>query len=158
MNRSDFLKMTALAGTAFSIMPAKAVFGNPSSSLRIGVIGTGLRGQELLRLSLQREDTQVVAICDIEPLMLRDALQLFEKAQKPQPVIYTGSPVIYRDMLAKEALDAVIIATPWEWHYPMAMDAMNAVRSMKGAPKSSKGVSVPRPTERLQASRVPMAG
>lgn len=126
MNRSDFLKMTALAGTAFSIMPAKAVFGNPSSSLRIGVIGTGLRGQELLRLSLQREDTQVVAICDIEPLMLRDALQLFEKAQKPQPVIYTGSPVIYRDMLAKEALDAVIIATPWEWHYPMAMDAMDA--------------------------------
>ncbi len=126
MNRSEFLKMTALAGTAFSIMPAKAVFGNPSSSLRIGVIGTGLRGQELLRLSLQREDTQVVAICDIEPLMLSDALQLFEKAQKPHPVIYTGSPVIYREMLAKEELDAVIIATPWEWHYPMAMDAMDA--------------------------------
>lgn len=126
MNRSTFLKMTALAGSAFTVLPATSVFGNPNSKLRIGIIGTGLRGQELLRLSLQRSDTHVVAICDIQQVMLNDALALFEAASKPQPAIYTGDPFAYREMLSKEDIDAVIIATPWEWHYPMAMDAMDA--------------------------------
>ena len=126
MKRSTFLKMTALTGTAFSVMPSKVVFGNPSGRLRIGIIGTGMRGQELLRLSLQRDDTDVTSICDIQQVMLDDALQLFEKAGKPKPAIYTGSQYVYKELLEKEDIDAVIIATPWEWHYPMAMDAMDA--------------------------------
>lgn len=126
MNRSTFLKMSALAGTAFTVMPSKIVFGSPSSKLRLAFIGTGLRGQDLLRLTLQRKDTEVTAICDIQQLMLDDALRLFEKSGQPKPKIYTGSDIIYKELLQNEKIDAVIIATPWEWHYPMAMDAMDA--------------------------------
>lgn len=126
MKRSTFLKMTALAGTAFTVLPSSSVFGHPSGKLRIGFIGTGLRGQELLRLSLMRDDTDVSCICDIQEVMLNAALRLFEKAGKSSPKIFTGNDYAYREMLEKEDIDAVIIATPWEWHYPMAMDAMDA--------------------------------
>lgn len=126
MNRSTFIKMSAMAGTAFTVLPSKIVFGNPSRKLRLAFIGTGLRGQELLRLCLQRKDAEVTAICDIQQLMLDDALQLFEKADLSKPKIYTGSEISYKELLQNEDVDAVIIATPWEWHYPMAMDAMDA--------------------------------
>jgi predicted dehydrogenase len=126
MNRANFLKMTALAGTAFTVLPSKVVFGNPNSKLNIGIIGTGLRGQELLRLALQREDTVVTAICDIQQVMIESALMLFEKAGKPKPEIYDDGDYAYRELLARKDIDAVMIATPWEWHFPMAMDAMDA--------------------------------
>jgi predicted dehydrogenase len=126
MNRANFLKMTALAGTAFTVLPSKVVFGNPNIKLNIGIIGTGLRGQELLRLALQREDTVVTAICDIQQVMIESALRLFEKAGKPKPEIYDDGDYAYRELLARKDIDAVMIATPWEWHFPMAMDAMDA--------------------------------
>lgn len=126
MNRSEFLKLSAMAGTAFTILPSGLVFGNPSSKLQIGIIGTGLRGQELLRLCLQRSDTDVPAICDIQDVMINDALQLYDKAAKPKPEVYKAGPYAYRELLQRSDLDAVIIATPWEWHYPMAMEAMAA--------------------------------
>ncbi len=126
MNRANFLKMTALAGTAFTVLPSKVVFGKPNTKLNIGIIGTGLRGQELLRLSLQRNDTDVTAICDIQQVMIESALRLFDKAGKPKPEIYDDGDYAYRELLARKDIDAVIIATPWEWHFPMAMDAMDA--------------------------------
>ena len=105
MNRSTFIKMSALAGTAFTVLPSKIVFGNPSRKLRLAFIGTGLRGQELLRLCLQRKDTEVTAICDIQQLMLDDALQLFEKADLSKPKIYTGSEISYKELLQKHRME-----------------------------------------------------
>lgn len=126
MKRSEFLKLSAFTGAAFTILPSGLVFGNSNSKLRMGFIGTGLRGQELLRLSLQRDDTDVVAICDIQQVMIDRALRLYDKANKPHPVIYSKNEYSYRDLLARKDIDAVVISTPWEWHYPMAMEAMDA--------------------------------
>ncbi|PKP53503.1 MAG: glycosyl hydrolase [Bacteroidetes bacterium HGW-Bacteroidetes-1] len=126
MNRQNFLKMTALAGTAFTILPSKVVFGSPNSKLRLGFIGVGLRGQELLRLSLQRSDVIIPAICDVQPVMIADALKQFENSTHPIPQVYTDSDFSYRDLLVREDIDAVIIATPWEWHYSMALETMEA--------------------------------
>lgn len=126
MKRVDFIKLSAAAGTAFSVLPSKVIFGSPNARLRIGLIGTGLRGQELLRLSLQRDDTEVPAICDIQQVMINSALRLYDKAEKPHPDIYSNGEYAYRELLARKDIDAVIIATPWEWHFPMAMEAMDA--------------------------------
>lgn len=126
INRRDFLRTTSLAGAAFTFIPSKVVFGKPNSKLRLGIIGTGLRGQELLRLSLQREDTEVPAICDIQQVMVDAALRLYDRAGKPHPQVYQKGDYAYRELLAREDIDAVVIATPWEWHYPMTMDAFEA--------------------------------
>lgn len=106
-------------------MPA---FAKPREKLRLGMIGTGLRGQSLLGSLVQRADVEMVALCDIEPIMLQRASAMIEAAGKPAPGGYgtDGDVHAYRRLLERSDLDGVIIATPWEWHAPMAIDAMEA--------------------------------
>lgn len=124
-SRRDFLKNSALGGAAL-LLP-ETIFArriDPSAKLRIGLLGTGLRGQSHLDLLLLRDDCEVPAICDIDAEMIRRTEAMFRKANKPLPKVYTGSDEAYRDLLAKEDLDAILISTPWEWHVPMAVAAL----------------------------------
>ena len=121
--RRDFIKKSALVGVAASVMPT-SLFGSSSSKLQIGVIGNGLRGQGMTRLLLNRPDVDIPVICDIDDIMIEKVLKVFEKQGRPIPKIYKDGPEDFRNMVAKEDLDGVYIATPWEWHHPMAMAAM----------------------------------
>ncbi len=124
LNRRQFLAASAaLSAVGFGI-PAFAT----TRVLNLAVIGTGMRGQVLLKELLRRDDVNVVALCDIEPIMLKRALAMVDKAGKPKPKIFgeTGDVHAYRRLLELRGLDGVIIATPWEWHTPMAVDAMEA--------------------------------
>jgi hypothetical protein len=86
MNRRDFLLKTAQAGgAALAASLAGPVFGATRERLRLGMIGTGMRGQVLLHELLRRDDVEVAALCDIEPVMLGQALAQVEKAGKPRP-------------------------------------------------------------------------
>ncbi len=126
INRRTFLSAGAtLAGSL--LMPAAFAAGG-RERLRLGVIGTGMRGQVLLKELLRRDDVDVVALCDIDPVMLARALAMVDKAGKPRPrtVGEDRDSKAYRRMLDADSLDGVIIATPWEWHAPMAIDAMQA--------------------------------
>ncbi len=123
MQRRQFIQATAgLIGT----IPGMSVFGKTHSQLRIGIIGTGLRGQVHLEELLKRGDVDVAAICDIEPFMLDAALKRIFDAGKPKPQVFTGNPHAWREMFARAKLDAVIIATPWVWHASQAIAAMHA--------------------------------
>lgn len=124
MNRREFLMTSASAGVLLAF--GGSAFGKSRERLRVGLIGTGLRGQVHLDELLKRDDVNVTAICDIEKFMLDTAVKQFEKAGKRKPRIYTGSDEAWREMIAKARLDAVIIATPWEWHAPQAIAAMKA--------------------------------
>jgi len=129
LNRRHFLSSlssaAALAGTA--AFPTLARAGR--ERLRLGLIGTGMRGQVLLKELLRRDDVEVAALCDIEPIMLGRALAMVDKHKKAKPKTYgeNGDGFAYRKLLEREkGLDGVIIATPWELHASMAIDAMNA--------------------------------
>ena len=123
MNRRDFIKTTALVGAAAGIMPT-SLFGASSSRLQVGIIGTGFRGQGMTRLLLNRPDVDIPVICDIDDRMIDRVLKVFEKSGRPAPKIYKDGPEDFRNMVANEDLDGIYIATPWEWHHPMAMAAM----------------------------------
>ncbi len=122
MKRRQFIKSTALAGLAATITPVKLFSAN--QRLQIGIIGTGLRGQWNAKLLLDRPDVDIPAICDIDQRMIDMVLELFSKAGRPKPKIYDQGPDDYLNMLSNEDLDAVNIATPWEWHHPMSIEAM----------------------------------
>lgn len=126
MKRRDFL-MTAAALGATSLLPEMPAWA-AGRRVRLGMVGTGMRGQVLLRELVRRDDVDVVALCDIEPIMLQRAMDMVAKAGKPAPRTYgqDGDAHAYRRLLSQRGLDAVIIATPWEWHAPMAIDAMEA--------------------------------
>ncbi len=126
MKRRDFL-MTAAALGATSLLPSMPAWA-AGRRVRLGLIGNGMRGQVLLRELVRRDDVEVVALCDIEPIMLGRAMDLIAKSGKPAPRAYgqDGDVHAYRRLLSQRGLDGVIIATPWEWHAPMAIDAMEA--------------------------------
>jgi len=58
--------------------------------------------------------------------MLQMTTNLLKKSGKPMPKIITGDNYAYRQLLEIKDLDGVIIATPWEWHAPMILDALAA--------------------------------
>ncbi|HEX4858712.1 MAG TPA: Gfo/Idh/MocA family oxidoreductase, partial [Usitatibacteraceae bacterium] len=125
MDRRSFLK----AGSAGMLAATSwRMAGAASRRLRIGIIGTGMRGQVLLAELLKRDDVEVIALCDIEPIMLGRALAMIEKAGRPKPKTFgeDADRRAYRRLLELRELDGVIIATPWEWHAAMAIDAMEA--------------------------------
>lgn len=94
--------------------------------LRFGFIGTGSRCREHLTNVLAIEGNKIVAICDIQEGPLKNSLNFIEKKGGGTPKTYTGSDYAFMDMLANEEFDAVIIASPWEWHVPMSIAAMKA--------------------------------
>jgi predicted dehydrogenase len=108
-------------------MPAKNLFaGFGQEKVRIGLIGTGLRGQNHLELLVKRKDVDLVAICDVSNVMLESAKQIISQSGNRMPVIYTKDDFAWKRMFEKEKLDGVIIATPWEWHKPMIIGALDA--------------------------------
>ena len=123
MNRRKFIKTTAVLSSASLLKPSFA-FSGSLSKLKIGVIGTGLRGQWMINLFLDRPDVEISAICDIDDKMIEMTKEIFRKKGRPIPKIYNRDEIDYLNLLSNEDLDGVNIATPWRWHYPMAISAM----------------------------------
>jgi predicted dehydrogenase len=126
-SRRSFIKTSAIAGAGISILPSNIVFAKEKENkARIGFIGVGLRGQTHLDGALRRNDVDVVAICDIQQRMIDMSKELIKKSGKPMPQVIMDGPYGYKKLLENKDIDAVIIATPWEWHTRMCLDAMNA--------------------------------
>ena len=125
--RRNFIKTTAAAGLGLSILPSHVAFPKDADGkVRLGFIGVGFRGQSHLELALRSSDVGVVALCDIQQPMMDMSLQLVAKANKPKPQVILDGPYGYRKLLENKDIDAVIIATPWEWHSTQCLEAMNA--------------------------------
>jgi len=90
---------------------------------RLGLIGTGGRGTNLLENFLAA-DAKVNALCDIVADKAQKAQAMVEKAGQKAPTLYTQGDHAFEQMVARDDLDVVVIATPWQWHVPMAVAAM----------------------------------
>jgi len=126
MKRRAFVKNTTLATAGFSIIPSIKLMANDDKKVKIASIGVGLRGQAHLDNLLRRNDVDVIAICDIDERMLGMATDIIRKSGKTMPQIFKGDPFAYKKLLELKNIDAVIIATPWEWHTQMIMDSLQA--------------------------------
>jgi predicted dehydrogenase len=125
MNRRDFIQ-TALAGIAVtpSLESFAAVGQNApaaSDKIRVGVIGTGNRGNQVTQSWLKHEDATFVAVCDVARDRLDNASAKLASAGHKVDT-YDD----YRRILDRKDVDAVLIATPDHWHGPMTVDACAA--------------------------------
>jgi predicted dehydrogenase len=132
-SRRDFVRNVSLASASLAIhptiltAPAKSGRAKAADRVKLGIIGTGFRGESHLSLALRRPDVDIVAVCDVDDVMLQRTNDILKKSGKPMPKVFTGGPYAYRDLLnSTKDLDGVIIATPWEWHTPMILDSLNA--------------------------------
>jgi predicted dehydrogenase len=124
MKRRDFIQV-ALAGLAATPLEALGAIGqNPvaaSDRIRVGVIGTGSRGNQVIQSWLKHPDSTFVAVCDVARDRLDStAAKLASAGQKVET--YDD----YRRILDRKDVDAVLIATPDHWHSPMTLDACAA--------------------------------
>lgn len=128
MNRRKFIRQTSMASIAgaYSLSGIRAYAATQKDRVRIGIIGTGMRGQNHIKMMLERADVDIVALADPDPRMLADALALIKKAGKAEPATYPTGNYDYKNLLKRSDVDAVIIATPWEWHIPQAIDSVQA--------------------------------
>ncbi len=131
INRRTFIQTTAMAGAGLVVQAPevkhlKMQRKDPNSKLRLAFFGTGLRGQSHIDLALRREDCEVAAIAEIDPVMIARTKKLFSDRGLNLPSVYDQGERDYRRLLEKEDVDAVVISTPWKWHTEMAVAAMNA--------------------------------
>ncbi|MHC4702867.1 MAG: Gfo/Idh/MocA family protein, partial [Planctomycetota bacterium] len=130
MTRRNFLKSNAaatagLALTAVSAGPTTVRAGG-SGAVRIGIVGVGGRGNSLMRNLMPMEGVEIRALCDLRPERVTAAQNAVVKAGGRKPEGYAEDEYTFRKMMDRDDLDAVIIATYWQWHAPMAVYAMKA--------------------------------
>jgi len=117
INRRDFSKGVAAAGALASLSASARAFG-ANERVRLGFIGVGNRGDQLLDAFLTHNDCEVVAFADVYEPYLQPANQ---KAGGKSTLYHD-----YRKLLEHKGLDAVVIATPDHWHALQFIDACKA--------------------------------
>ena len=142
-DRRKFIKHSALstAGLAistrvFSAPYSQKVIGS-NDKIRIGFIGLGNRGSQLLNWFMKNKDVEVAAYCDVyEPYTLRDRSIVSKKYLRMGKVPKMNEKLVanvirykdYRKLLEQKDIDAVCIATPDHWH---ALQTINSFQADK---------------------------
>ena len=115
MNRREFIRTNSIVGLGALILPGCAFTGSLfNKKVKVGLIGTGARGQWHLFALLLRDDVEVTAIADPDEREIEMALKLFERHKKPMPMVFDNGNYDYRNLLKRDDVDAVLISTPWE--------------------------------------------
>ena len=121
IGRREFLEIGA--ASAVMTLGAGAAAQEPKP-VRIGVVGVGGRGTGLLGNLLGMAGLEFPALCDINEAHLARAQDMVVQAGHAKPEGYSRDEHVYEEMMTRDDLDAVIIATYWQWHAPMAVCAM----------------------------------
>src|SRR5687767_2938715 len=108
MNRRTFLHTTAAAGTlaAFSIKSSGAE--KSGRKYRTAIIGCGWWGGNILGEAVASGQCEVVALCDVDERQIATTAEKVGKISRDTPRPYRH----YRELLAKEKPEIVIVATP----------------------------------------------
>ena len=107
--------------------PGRSMIGVPfdhRAIVRLGLIGCGGRGTSLLYDLLAIEGVEVRAVCDVVAGKVAKAQAVSEKAGRRKPEGYTSGERDFENLCRRGDLDLVYVATPWNWHVPMAVAAM----------------------------------
>lgn len=94
--------------------------------VRFGIIGVGGRGTSNLNRLLVIPNARVTAVCDIVKEKVLHACDLAVKAGQPAPAMFYNGGQDFENLVKADDIDFVYIATPWDWHVPMALAAMQA--------------------------------
>ncbi len=130
VSRRRFLKTAATATTALTapyLIPDTAL-GNrdvvaPSQRIRMAGIGIGNRGSRDLECFMQEPDVQVVATCDLRADRRQSVKKRVDSHYGNEDCAMYGD---FRELLAREDIDAVLITTGSNWHGMLSIHAAKA--------------------------------
>ena len=121
-NRRQFLKTTSAASAAFSARPWLGAGAEPGRKYRTTLIGCGWWGKNILKEAMASGGVKVIALCDVDANKLEVAADQVNDLGGDQPKTYPD----YRELLAKEKPEIVIIASPDHWHALHTIAALQA--------------------------------
>ncbi|MEE9462555.1 MAG: Gfo/Idh/MocA family oxidoreductase [Bacteroidales bacterium] len=125
--RRNFIKTTATTTLGVTLASTTLAFNQDENKnpVRVAVIGTGNRGTALLRNLLAMEGVEISALCDLNTDRLAYARKTCVEAGQKEPEVYFKDEYSYKQLMDREDLDAVIIATYWDSHAAIALEAMH---------------------------------
>ncbi len=142
--RRKFIKKTTIVTTGFAFspylfnaVPMRYPLGTKNDKIKLGFIGVGNRGTQLLHSFMNNPDVKVTALCDVyEPYLSRDYAKVDERYKTMGRVPKMGEKFgkdvkkykDYRQLLEDKNVDAVCISTPDHWH---ALQTIHAVKAGK---------------------------
>jgi predicted dehydrogenase len=134
--RREWLKL-AMAQAA--VMRAQSGSGSMADvkfqakdNIRIGVIGTGGRGTGLTDNFAAVPGTTITALCDVVKEKVQRVQARLDRAGKASHEIamYTDGDHAFEQLVKRDDVDLVVVATPWVWHTQMAVAAMKAGKNV----------------------------
>ena len=134
-DRRDFLKLGAAGLGAATIAahagtqkvmqkPAELFIAPKLPKVRIGYVGVGGMGTSHVRNLSRIKGAEIVAVCDLFPDRIKRAQKIVTGAGFAKPDGYSSGEHDYKNLCAREDIDLVYTATPWEWHAPVCLEAM----------------------------------
>ncbi|MDP6544785.1 MAG: Gfo/Idh/MocA family oxidoreductase [Phycisphaerae bacterium] len=151
ITRRGFLRGTLAAGAVVALpqyIPSTALGKDgavaPSEKITVGFIGTGSHGVGMnLQSFLRLRDSQAVALCDVDEPRMISANNLVKRMYGKgfKGCFTTGD---WREIIARDDIDAVMISTPDHWHVPMSLAAIRA----------GKDVECEKPTMTIEEGRI----
>jgi predicted dehydrogenase len=138
-SRRKFIQSTTLAGVGLALAGGTghgaasgrlitsarpAPRSEPLKKVRIGYVGVGGMGTAHVGNLLKIEGSQIVAVCDILQDRVRRAQEMVVQAGQPRPEGYARGDEDFKRLCQRDDIDLVYTATPWEWHVPVCLEAM----------------------------------
>ena len=149
-NRRDFIRLSGLGGlgvlsssfigcktpadilTAAPAAPSRPQRFNMSGyaapkldTVRIGFIGLGMRGPGGVDAMAKIEGVEIKGLCDLRPESVAKVQKMLEGTPH-NPDTYSGSEDSWKEMVDRDDIDLIYIATPWDTHVPMSVYSMEA--------------------------------
>ncbi len=151
-SRRNFIRIAAAGSAALGLAPVSNIFGSPAISdgqahskrekvpaskgksvmglrcapletVRIGLIGLGMRGSGAVTRLLQVEGAKIIAIADVVPQTVKDANKQITDAGLKPAIEYTGEED-WKKICERDDIDLIYQCTPWLLHTPIAVYAM----------------------------------
>ncbi|MGB1308758.1 MAG: Gfo/Idh/MocA family protein [Oceanihabitans sp.] len=148
MNRKSFLKLSARAGLFLGITPsliacqdqANEILSNkkalgtalnlvdkPIDKVRVGIIGMGNRGSVLIQMFeylIKNKHAEIVALSDLKEDKLQKNNDYLKTIQPEGADLYFKNSQDWKNLVKRDDIDLVLIATPWKYHAEMSIYGM----------------------------------
>ena len=139
-NRREFLQSAVIVGLGMASQqavaqdapapspyrPVEGFAAPPMETVRIGFVGVGLQGGSHIQNLLAIEGVEIVALCDVDEARAREVASWVEADGRPRPALYTAGETDFRRLCERGDIDLVFNSTPWAWHVPVCVEAMEA--------------------------------
>ncbi|MGO3156429.1 MAG: Gfo/Idh/MocA family protein [Mesonia sp.] len=93
-------------------------------TVRIGIVGIGDRGAGAVERMTFIDGVEITALCDKRQAAVDGGQKILQEAGLPKAAEFTNSETAFKEMCQSDLVDLVYVVTSWEWHIPIALEAM----------------------------------